>query len=258
MIKRLGGFALLMMAVVLAVIGLSAAAPLVSPAAQSTLVPLPPTTDTELNPEDNVILDKLESLNNRDITEFNVVYFISSDRSTDQSVLSENVMASEIGAKIAYSWKEVLDFDKDRSIQIVILDNFVSNLVDKEWIRNSYRRGVVIAVLDPDFSWLSEVLGDNCIPSDASPELEGHSLFIYTYAVAAVNDTDLPKINAAELGLCDDGKSIQDKTAMYILSTSKMQWSLDTMDDYVGLDKALVAAASLVDSVRIQLAANAQ
>jgi hypothetical protein len=87
-----------------------------------------------------------------------------------------------IGAQIASTWEQVQAIDSAEPIDALIIDASAQDMVERDWLADAYRRGVVVAAFNLYAPDLADLVADPCVAADgfASDPYPG-DFFVVSY-----------------------------------------------------------------------------
>lgn len=81
----------------------------------------------------------------QNLSYYQIVYLLADDTRVANSPMAPFNLQEKLGAQVVYTWEEVLAHAQAAPIGVLIIHDSALPLVDRVWIANAYRRGVVIA-----------------------------------------------------------------------------------------------------------------
>ena len=97
---------------------------------------------------------------------YRIVYLVSDRTAAEQSVVAPSRLEEALGVRTVTSWDGVLAQERQGLVDSLILHNSAISAVEKAWLKNAYRRGVVIAAINIYAPTLAELLDAPGIAKD--------------------------------------------------------------------------------------------
>ncbi len=94
---------------------------------------------------------------------YRIAYFIGREAITGSNLLGADNLRQTLGARVAQNWTQVMDLDKRKPLDALVIHKNALNLVNKPELIGLYQRGVAVAVFDLDAFKTAELLNDPCI-----------------------------------------------------------------------------------------------
>jgi hypothetical protein len=265
MLKRLGVFTAVIMAVVLTVIGLSAAAPQSTPiTAQSTLVPLPtasdgstpqpvlptsPQSEAGIPPVIQQEMDEyLALLDTADTCRYWVGYFASPSGSFVNTLATTKSITDTLHVEVMYSWGEVINAYAIQPFPILMLDETTYRLVDQSWVQQEFIYGLVVTGINVPAPAMSEMVGERCEPTAETHRFPSDYYSIYYFALKPIRESDRQTIARAELQICRGDEYKQAERLGYSLrqAMGAVPFDTDNQESVAAYEKTLAQAALTV------------
>ncbi len=97
---------------------------------------------------------------------YRIVYLVAEEAVTADSPVAPSQLKATLGAQTAYSWSEVLALNNISSIDALIIHDSALPLVDRNWVSDAYRRGVVVAAFNVYAPQLAHLVNDPNVAKD--------------------------------------------------------------------------------------------
>lgn len=147
-----------------------------------------------------------------------IVYLIEKDAVSANRPIAPGRLEVVLGAKIAHSWEKVMELDRGRPIEALIIHTSTLGQVDTNWTSEAYRRGVVLAGINISVGDIAYLANDGCITRDgfASDALPG-DYFVVVSSLIQGDPEDVARIEAARTNACSEepASEIKGLTAVY-------------------------------------------
>lgn len=178
--------------------------------------------------------------------DYRITYLISKKAVTTNSFLSPSLYLEYLNAQTTYSWDEVIQLDDTQPIDAIIIDNSAIDLVDVNWLRTAYRKGVVVAFFNVYGPHVADILNAPVIAQDefASASYQHNFFVIVSSLVLGQNHEDISRIMET---LYIGGAYPQNITQPVIVNLNRTQDDLRYPDDPVRFSVLLV---NQIDQIR--------
>jgi hypothetical protein len=136
-----------------------------------------------------------------------IVYLTSSKTPTSpDNLIAPEHMQTAIGAQIASTWEQVQTIDSAEPIDALIIDASARDMVERDWLDDAYRRGVVVAAFNLYAPDLADLVADPCVAADgfASDPYPG-DFFVVSYRVIVGDADDVARVEQATEESCGQG-----------------------------------------------------
>lgn len=140
------------------------------------------------------------------LTGQNIVYLLAADSLVPDSPISPTRLQDKLGAKVARTWDEAIAIDKSTPINALIIHDSALSQVDRAWLANAYRRGVVMAGFNLYGPQMADLVNDPCIAKDkfAADPYPGSFYVIVSFSIAGNNPADVALVEDAYQRSCGE------------------------------------------------------
>lgn len=97
---------------------------------------------------------------------YRIIYIIPDRAIVKNSIVVPSRLEEVLGANTVTSWNDVLEQNRRDPIEALVIHNSAISQVDKAWLTDAYRQGVVIAVFNVYAPTLAEMLDAPGVSSD--------------------------------------------------------------------------------------------
>jgi hypothetical protein len=222
--------------------------------AQQDPLPLPELSDATPVPtaaqEVQLLKDELNTrvleLYNRDLSSYRVIYITENQTSDTFRVLKQS------GVPAVSEWDSVLQMDTSSPLHMLIIDASAQKLVDGEWLRSRYLRGLAVVGIDLTIPQMIELTGDSCTLNPNAPlrYQSDHFYNLYVFALIASHDEDRPALLHS---LCDESDGVPSNLKGGFRYTSfGYTGPLATPEDFDAFQQWLIRGAASMEIVELQ------
>jgi|SRR5690606_31824777 len=124
-----------------------------------------------------------------------IVYFVTEDTGQVADLVAPQKLEASLGSQTAQSWGEVVNKNTERPIDALIIHNSKLGEVDRNWVSEAYRRGVVIAGINLSGQQIADLVGNPCIARDSFAADTSSPMFVMvSSSVSGENPEDIGKV----------------------------------------------------------------
>jgi hypothetical protein len=98
--------------------------------------------------------------------DYHIVYLVDSTIPLSDTPLDPLYLEAALSTTTVNSWQSVVEKDSARPLDALLIHDSTLSMIDLEWLRAAYRRGVVIAVFNTYAPELTDILNDPYIARD--------------------------------------------------------------------------------------------